>query len=194
MKGERTRRRVLDAAVALFRSHGPARVTMAEVAEAAGLTRQAVYLHFPSRTRLMLALIQHASAQLGAPELFRRALELPTGRAQLRGSLRASARYAARVHEIAAALDAARAADPDAQAAWESRMALRRRQFHRAVRRLHAEGQLRPEWTVGQVTDAIWALSAPRGYSDLVVERGWTLADYERFLLACAGAYLKRRV
>jgi AcrR family transcriptional regulator len=174
MKGERTRRRVLDAAVALFRSHGPARVTMAEVAEAAGLTRQAVYLHFPSRTRLMLALIQHASAQLGAPELFRR--------------------YAARVHEIAAALDAARAADPDAQAAWESRMALRRRQFHRAVRRLHAEGQLRPEWTVGQVTDAIWALSAPRGYSDLVVERGWTLADYERFLLACAGAYLKRRV
>jgi AcrR family transcriptional regulator len=190
-KGERTRQHVLDAAVLLFRAHGPTLVTMADVARSAGLTRQALYLHFPSRTTLMLALIQHAGEKLGAPQLFRR--EKGSPRAMLRFLLRASAQYAERVHEIATALDIARHSDADARAAWDDRMALRRRSLHGIVRRLHAEGALRDGWTVRQVVDALWALSAPRTYADLVVERGWPLATYERFLLTSAAAFLKRR-
>src|SRR5260221_3273901 len=62
-KLDRTRRRILDAAAALLRKHGPTSVTMADVAHSAGLSRQAVYLHFESRAKLMIALLRPIGEQ-----------------------------------------------------------------------------------------------------------------------------------
>ena len=41
--------RILDAAMRVFRRHGLRRSSIEQVAEAAGLTRQAVYHHFLSK-------------------------------------------------------------------------------------------------------------------------------------------------
>jgi AcrR family transcriptional regulator len=192
-KGERTRHTVLTAAAELLRAHGPGRVTMADVAGRSGLTRQALYLHFPTRTRLMLALIDHIGQQAGKLELFGPLERKPRARAELDDALRALARYAARIHPVASALDLARHTDPDAEAAWESRMKLRRRRLQRLVERIAAEGALRPGWSVRRVTDALWTLSSPRGYADYVVERGASLTDYERYLLTAASGFFSRR-
>ncbi|MDN5854700.1 MAG: TetR family transcriptional regulator [Actinomycetia bacterium] len=45
-KGERTRRRVLDEAAALFARRGVAAVSMGDVATAAGLQAGSLYFHF----------------------------------------------------------------------------------------------------------------------------------------------------
>jgi AcrR family transcriptional regulator len=193
-KGERTRRAIVETAVALFRDQGPARVTMADVAAAAGLTRQAVYLHFPSRTALMLALVQQVGEQLGAQARFGPdSAAPPSARAALLTRLRAAARYSADLHDVASVLDVARHSDDAVRAAWDNRMAIRKRKIRELVGRLHAEGELAAGWTAAQVADALCTLSAPRTYTELAIECRWSLLDYERFLVATAEAFLVPR-
>lgn len=62
-----TRRRVLDAAFAVFADQGIAATSLNEVAAAAGLTKGAVYSNFASKDDLVLALMEeHAAARLTA--------------------------------------------------------------------------------------------------------------------------------
>jgi AcrR family transcriptional regulator len=50
-----SRERILDAAMEIFARYGYRRASMDQVAEAAGLTRQAVYHHFPNKEALFRA-------------------------------------------------------------------------------------------------------------------------------------------
>jgi AcrR family transcriptional regulator len=62
-----TRRRVLDAAFAVFAERGIAASSLNEVAAAAGLTKGAVYSNFESKDDLVLALMEeHAAARINA--------------------------------------------------------------------------------------------------------------------------------
>jgi AcrR family transcriptional regulator len=60
----RPRDRILDAAMTVFRRHGFRRSSIEQAAEAAGLTRQALYHHFKSKEALFRAVIErlHESA------------------------------------------------------------------------------------------------------------------------------------
>jgi AcrR family transcriptional regulator len=58
-KSQRTRRRILDAAMELFAQHGYHACSNADVAEAAGLTRGAMLYHFRTREDLVDAAIDH---------------------------------------------------------------------------------------------------------------------------------------
>lgn len=51
----RTRNAILGAAREVFQQHGVARTTMEQIAEAAGVTRGAVYFHFPNKTAVFYA-------------------------------------------------------------------------------------------------------------------------------------------
>ncbi|MBA4034767.1 MAG: TetR/AcrR family transcriptional regulator, partial [Bradyrhizobium sp.] len=59
-----TRTRILDAAMLVFRRQGFQRSSIEQAAEAAGLTRQALYHHFKSKEALFRAVIErlHESA------------------------------------------------------------------------------------------------------------------------------------
>jgi AcrR family transcriptional regulator len=62
-----TRRKVLDAAFAVFAQRGIAASSLTEVAAAAGLTKGAVYSNFDSKDDLVLALMEeHAAARIDA--------------------------------------------------------------------------------------------------------------------------------
>ena len=54
-KQEETRRRIVDAAIELHCSVGPARTTVAQIAERAGVQRHTYYAHFPEERDLFLA-------------------------------------------------------------------------------------------------------------------------------------------
>jgi AcrR family transcriptional regulator len=60
--------RILDAAVRVFRRHGFRRSSIEQAAEEAGLTRQALYHHFPSKEALFRAVIERLYAQALAAE------------------------------------------------------------------------------------------------------------------------------
>jgi AcrR family transcriptional regulator len=69
------RDRILDAAMTVFRRHGFRRSSIEETADAAGLTRQALYHHFKSKEALFRAVIErvHDGALAGGADAAERA-------------------------------------------------------------------------------------------------------------------------
>jgi AcrR family transcriptional regulator len=63
------RDRILGAAMQVFRRHGFQRSSIEQTAEAAGLTRQALYHHFESKQALFRAVIEHVHEGARAAEL-----------------------------------------------------------------------------------------------------------------------------
>ena len=64
-EGERLRREVVEAAIALIADRGDEAVSMRAIARAVGVTPPAVYLHFADKRELMLAILDHVFADLG---------------------------------------------------------------------------------------------------------------------------------
>lgn len=56
--GHRTKQRILDNAYALFRRRGFTRVSMDEIAAAAGVTKRTLYYHFDSKDTLLAAVLE----------------------------------------------------------------------------------------------------------------------------------------
>jgi AcrR family transcriptional regulator len=189
-KGARTRRTILDVALRQLRAHGPARVRMEDVARAAGISRQALYLHFDSRTQLMVALIEYLSEAVDGAALFRPAEQATDVGERMEEALKASARLIARIHDVALALDVARHTDDAAAAAWEARGKLRHDGIRRTMTLAARAGRLREGWTVGQATDALWSFAAPRLYGDLVLERGWSQGRLEKLMVELAHVFV----
>ncbi len=66
---EQTRRRIIEAAVELHGSIGPANTTIAAIADRAGVTRLTVYRHFPDDDAMFGACTAHWAAQQNMPDL-----------------------------------------------------------------------------------------------------------------------------
>src|SRR5262245_22594995 len=66
MEAAATREKLLDAAAGVFREHGVAHSTLAEVAAAAGMTRGAVYWHFRDKAHLFDALCEREQLPMEA--------------------------------------------------------------------------------------------------------------------------------
>src|ERR1700740_3565335 len=63
------RDRILEAAMTVFRRHGFRRSSIEQAAEAAGLTRQALYHHFKSKEALFRAVIERLHENALAAEI-----------------------------------------------------------------------------------------------------------------------------
>ena len=85
---QETRRRIVEATVALHQELGPARTTVAEIARRAGVQRLTVYNHFPEEGELFAACQEHFLARHPSPDLAP-ALSLGDPRARVQGALRA---------------------------------------------------------------------------------------------------------
>lgn len=80
-----TRRRLVNSAIALMRSEGPAAATTGRIAAAAGLAQASFYAHFTDRD----ACLRAAAQEIGDDVLMRlRAALLPIDARDLRGSIR----------------------------------------------------------------------------------------------------------
>ena len=73
------RDRILDAAMTVFRRHGFRRSSIEQAAEAAGLTRQALYHHFKSKEALFRAVIERLHESALAAEIAAANLEEKAG-------------------------------------------------------------------------------------------------------------------
>ena len=73
-----TRQRILGAALKLMRE-GAAGASLVQIAKAAGVSRQAVYLHFADRADLYLALVRHVDESRDLAGALRRIEQAPTG-------------------------------------------------------------------------------------------------------------------
>src|ERR687888_967248 len=96
---EETRRRIVAAAVELHTTVGPARTSVAAIAERADVTRPTVYAHFPDADALFRACSGHVRATVPPPDLSAwRSIEDPEDR--LEAALRALYDYYARLEPL----------------------------------------------------------------------------------------------
>ena len=171
------RPKILEAARRLIEEEG-AGVSMGRIAARAGVSRRAVYLHFDSRTRLLLDLVDHVDRAGRLAERAATVWESAAGVEALRRFVALNASYNPEIDAIGRALDLAREDDPAAAAAWEDRMAGRRKACRRIAAWIADEGNLADGWAVSDAADIIWALTNITVWHDLVVDRGWSGEKY----------------
>jgi len=177
-----TRARILAAARALLEERPGTGPSMGQVGARAGVSRQALYLHFADRSALLLEVTRAADAAARTPEEQSRVDQAPDGRAALAEAVALQARLKPRLHAVASALDALRPSDPAAQAAWEEREHARLGRCEQVVARLATEEALAPEWTAGTAARLMWAATSQRVWDDLVLDQGWTEQEYTAYL------------
>src|SRR5260221_14411202 len=111
-KGSDTHVAILEAARGLLEERGFYGVGLEEVARAAGVSRQAVYLQFGSKGRLLLDLFKYVGRVEGVPGFVERIKSAPDAVAMLAALVRFHARFTPRIHRLAVVLDTARRTDP----------------------------------------------------------------------------------
>src|SRR5262245_6584279 len=164
--------RVLDAAWTLVARRGSADVTMVELADAVGISRQAISLHFPNRATLLVAMVQRFDQLHGDPEARERRRALPAADA-FEAGLRYWFTYLPQILPVARALEAAALGNADGGDAWHDRMQVLRDSLGFYVARLSIQGRLAAGWTVKDATDWVWTRVHPSVWRHLVEERGW---------------------
>lgn len=164
---------------------------MGDIATAAGLSRQALYLHFGSRTELLVATTRYGDEVLGLPARLR-AYDAATGVAKLDAFIDFWGHYLPEIYGIARALLAARETDEAAAAAWDDRMAAVRDGCRNAIEAVEGAGHLAPPWSREAAIDLLWAMLSVHGWEQLTIERGWTTEEYIARMRALArGAFVR---
>ena len=174
-----TRRRILDATLKLLTKRGGDAVKLSEVARAARVSRQAIYLHFADRAELFTAVVRHGDDQHGLQAAVQRIMDAPSGVDAIRAMVALQARLNPEIWPIARALEAVRRLDAAAERSWQDRLEHRLAGCRAIVARLAQEGTLRPAMPQSVAADLLCTLTSLRMWEDLVLERGWTASQYE---------------
>lgn len=179
-----TRTRILQATWRLLEKPGGQPVRMQDIAKEAGVSRQAVYMHFGSRTDLLVATTHYVDQQRGGDERLRRWEEAPGGVERLEEWIDFWGHYIPDIHPLGKALLLSRETDEAAAAAWDERMGVVRRACRETVEALAADNALAPHWSVDKAADLLWTVLSIQSWEQLVVDSGWSTHQYVRSMQA----------
>jgi AcrR family transcriptional regulator len=178
-----TRTQILEAARAMFEELGYYGAGLGAVAKKAGVSRQAIYLHFQSKADLLTALHMHIFATEVVPVLERHPITgETTGLDVLDATIAVDAEVAARVWRVHEALTMARRQHPEVEETLRPRENERYGDLLSLGRRLERDGALPPDVPVGLFADMLWGLLNIGTYKNLVIERSWSLDQYRRWV------------
>lgn len=172
-----TREVILDAAVRLLTERG-AGVRLEDIAEEAGVSRQTVYVHFGSRTGLLLGLVERVDTSGILEPLIERVVEATTSPEALDAVVRLHAEYSPVAYPVARVLMHGRHEDDALRIAWDDRMEARRGLYREVAERLERDGLLAAEWTVEAAVEVVFALTSWQVWEQLVVDQGWSKDAY----------------
>jgi len=183
-RSRRTRAALLTATRELLEDRGTELLTMAAVAEGAGVSRRAVYLHFTSRTELLTELFGYVSEQEGLASSLEPVWAAPDAAAALDEWAHHVARFHPRVLAVGRAIERVRRVDPDAGAHWDLVTADQQACCRRLATWLASERRLAPPWTVQTAADMLWGLMSFELLEELLVDLGWSPRRYRTHLAA----------
>jgi AcrR family transcriptional regulator len=181
-RSRRTRAALLDAARDILEREGFEALTMGSVAEGAGVTRRAVYMHFSSRADLVAELFDHVADAEGLRASLEVVWESPDGISALDAWADHLATYHPRLLAVDRALQRVWRVDPDAAAHGERVVAEQLANCRRLARWLAGDGVLAQPWTVSSAADMLFALVSSEVIEALVVERAWSSRRLARHL------------
>jgi AcrR family transcriptional regulator len=172
-KSEETKTAILDAARQLFELEGYHAVGLEAVARKAGVSRQAIYLHFDSKAALLEALHHRVNKQHVEPAM-QRVWKCPDAISALDVFVAASATAIPRFIGIFNALEAAARVDPDAAATWQPPREGRYADCVRMAEWLERDGALANGMNIRSAADVLFTLASVPAYESLVMICGWS--------------------
>lgn len=181
-----TRERILRAAVRKLEESGGRGVRMGDIAKETGISRQAVYLHFATRTDLLVAATLYRGDMLGVEERLAPSRAAKSGVERLNLYIEFWGNFIPEFYGVAKALMMAQDTDDAAAAAWRDRMLAMRDGCRAAIDALHADGALAEVWTRPKATDALMAMLQVPNWEYLTIECGWSHKEYIRWMTTLA--------
>lgn len=173
-----TRHKILQSASDLLKNGTPSDVRMADVAKAAGISRQALYLHFPNRADLLIATVRYLDQLNNVDKGLAPSRAAGSGIERLDLFIEAWGNYIPKIYGNARALMAMKDTDAAAAATWEDRQQAIRHGCEAAIKALKSDGTLSPEHSAKQATDILWMLVSIQNWEHLTKQCGWSQKRY----------------
>ena len=171
-----TRHRILSATLQLLEEG--AKTRMSDIARAAGISRQALYLHFETRADLLVETTRYLDELNDSDAMLAESREAETGVARLDAYIDAWGGYIPKVYRVAKPIMQMADTDDAAKLAWDERMGAMRHGCAAAVNALARDGRLRSEFDTDTATDILWALLSVPTWAALTQDCGWPKEDY----------------
>lgn len=173
-RSEETRAAIIGAAHRLLERDGYHAVGLGRVAEEAGVSRQAIYLHFESKAKLLETLVTALDEKYVSPAYSKsRIWESASGVHALDAWVEIVALTTPPILAVANAVDAARRSDPEAEAIWQGPANGRYQDCLRITRWLEKDGALASGWRPEDAARFLWAATSIRVFEDLAAH-GWS--------------------
>ncbi|MDF2371518.1 MAG: TetR/AcrR family transcriptional regulator [Rhizobiaceae bacterium] len=177
-KNIETRNRILESTWRLLEADPGNKVRMSDIAKEAGISRQAVYLHFPKRADLLVATTRYLDEVSDIDARLAASRAAKTGLERLDAFIEAWGNYIPEIYGVAKALLAMQDQDEAAYNAWQGRMQAVREGCEAAVNALDRDGRLTADLSKKEAIDLLWTMLSVRNWEQMRGECGWTQARY----------------
>jgi TetR/AcrR family transcriptional regulator, regulator of autoinduction and epiphytic fitness len=187
-RARQTRRGILAAAHELFVRQGYARTTIRQIADQADVAWQTVYAVFGDKPAILAAVFDVAVAGDDEPvpvpqRPFVRAIrEASDPRDKARVCARHLREAGARMASVLSVIESAAATDPEIGRLWGKLQDQRLQGMTMAAHEFREQDALRPGLGAGRAADILWLYAGPWAYRCLVIDRGWSLDEYEAWI------------
>jgi AcrR family transcriptional regulator len=183
-----TRRRILDAARALFDSEGYAATTVAAIAQRAGVATDTVYATVGPKPVLFRELVETALSGTDRAVAGRdrdyavRMRTEPDARRKLAIYAAAVTELQGRLAPLFLVLREAAAGQQELNRLWREITERRARNMRQLASDVIGTGAVRSDLTLDEVADVIWTMNSAEYYAMLVLDRGWSAQRFEAWL------------
>ena len=173
-----TRTKILTETWKLLEEQRGQNVHMSHIAKAVGISRQAVYLHFPSRTELIVETVRYVDEVNGLNDQLAQLATLTSAVELLDETIDVWCNYIPKIYGLAKTMLQTRDTDEAMAAAWDSSMGCLRDGCQAIVGALAHEGLLLPRWSQKEAIDMLGALLSFSNWEQLTVENKWEQTAY----------------
>lgn len=177
-----TREKILIATARMLVEHGGKGARMADIAKETGISRQALYLHFKSRTDLLVATTLYVEEQLDLEARLAPSRAATSGVERLRLYIEFWGDFLPRIYGVGKALMMVQETDEAAAAAWAGRMKAMKDGCRAAIDALIADDNLADGWSRKDAIDAFWTMLLVPNWESLTIDCGWSKRRYTRNL------------
>lgn len=185
-QARRTRESILQAAQKQFLDTGYAATTIAGIAEQAGISVDSIYKTFGGKPGLVRAIYERGLKGRGPVPAYERSEQVRMRESDPRAIMREWGQLAAEVGSevtpIQLLIRSAAGADPSAATLLKEISAHRLTRMRNVARFLSDRGYLRDGVSVAQAADVMWTCTSAELFELLVLQRGWSLRRFGRFV------------
>ncbi|AVH54752.1 MULTISPECIES: TetR/AcrR family transcriptional regulator [Streptomyces] len=184
-----TRALILQRAAELFAERGYGRVTVADIASAAGVAPKTVFASAGSKSDILDRIVDQAVVASGYERSMQHLLALQTPDGVIKALAHGTRRGNEGQFTVHEAIRKALPVHENGEALWERSTAVYREAIHAAASHLHTLTPL-SSYAIEETADLLWFWFGPTGWRTLVVENNWSWDKAEDFLHRTAVATL----